>query len=214
MRWCDRRFVAAAVVCVGCTPEFSVQSGPKVPPAEPPGDEVDDLGDPPTWQDCLTGWRGVYTNLTVDDPYVDPRPRDPEAPTDPGELPWWDQADFEKFDPSLDFGSNWWPVDDGLAEDPKYFAAYWHAWLRAWSDTNLTLSIGSSDDIWVSLGDEIIASEPGIHDLVRQPYTVSLDAGVYPIEVRYAHRGSETSGLSLRVLEGDVSVCYPEFEVP
>lgn len=205
-------WLALVSLSAACRPEFSVQSGPKVPPAEPPGDEADDLGDvPDDWRSCPGGWRGIYSNLTVDDPFVAPRPNEPEAPTDPTQLDWWDRTVFEKFDPSLDFGQNWWPVDEGLEEDPKYFAVYWHAWLRAWSNTSVDIALGSADDAWVYLGDDPIIEAPGIHPLERQSYGLSLDAGVYPIRVWFAHRGSESAGFSFRVLSGDVSICYPDF---
>jgi hypothetical protein len=202
---------SVVLIAAGCTPEFQVNSGPKVPPAEPPGDRVDDLGDPPDWQDCPGGWRGVYSNLSIDHPFVAPRPNDDPAPTDPGEVDWWDRPAFEKFDASLDFGQNWWPVDEGLEGDPAYFAVYWHAWVRAWSGTTMSFSLGSADDAWVFLGETPIAEAPGIHEFVREPYSVSLDAGVYPIEVWFAHRGSPSAAFSFRVLSGDVSICYPDF---
>lgn len=208
---------ALALLCVvgaACTPEFGIQEGQKVPPAEPPGQEEDEQGSPPDWANCSQGWRGVYYNLTVHDDYVNPRPEEELAPTDPALLDWWDNPAFEKYDPTLDFGQNWWPVDEGLEEDPKYFAVYWHAWIRPWSDTTLSFSLGSSDDSWVYINGEDKANKAGIRDFVRDTFTVDLDAGQYPIEVWYAHRASISSGFSFRVLQGDVSICYPDFEVP
>lgn len=208
-----RALALAALAAAGaCSPEFTVQSGPKVPPAEPPGDDPDDLGSPPDWQNCPQGWRGQYSNLSINNPDVTPRPLDDPPSTDPHALDWWDRSAFEKFDPTLDFGTNWWPVDEGLEGDPAYFAVYWHAWLRAWSGTTMELLLGSADDAWVYVDGDPIAENPGIHDLERQTYSVSLGAGVYPIEVWFAHRGSASSGMSLRIVSGDVSVCYPEFD--
>lgn len=196
----------------GCTGEFQINQQPKVPPAEPPGEEVEDQGSPPDWTNCSQGWRGVYHNLTVYDAFVDPRPADELAPTDPTLVDWWSDPSFEKFDPTLDFGQNWWPVDEGLEGDPKFFAVYWHAWIRAWSGTTLSFSLGSSDDSWVYVNGTPIANKPGIQDFVRDPFEMYLEAGQYPIEIWYAHRSSLSSGMSFRVLSGDVSICYPNFE--
>lgn len=194
-----------------CGQEVSVNSGPKVPVADPPGKTDDLTGDPPDWQNCYQGWRGVYSNLPAHHPHVTPRPADEPAPTDPALLDWWDTPAYEKYDATLDFGQNFWPVDDGLEGDPAYFAVYWHAWIRAWDDTTLTFSLGSSDDSWVYVNDAPIAEKPGIQPFVRETFDVSLDAGQYPIEVFYAHRASDVSGFSFRVLSGDVSICYPDF---
>lgn len=199
------------VALCACTGEFGVEGPPRVPPAQPPGDDKTEVGDPPDWQNCSQGWRGVYHNLTVHNPHVDPRPADEPAPTVPAELDWWSNPVFEKYDATLDFGQNWWPVDEGLEEDPRYFAVYWHAWLRAWEDTTLSFSLGSSDDSWIYVNGAPIAERPGIQDFVREPYEVYLDAGQFPIEVWFAHRASAQSGFSFRVLQGNVSICYPEF---
>ncbi|MEZ4238568.1 MAG: hypothetical protein R3F59_20920 [Myxococcota bacterium] len=209
-----KRGLWVVALLASCSPEFQVKSGPKVPPAEPPGKDPNDLGDPPDWQNCPTGWRGVYTNLSIDHPDVLPRPNDPVAGTDPHQLDWWERPAFEQYDPSLDFGQNWWPVDEGLEADPAYFAVYWHAWVRAWSGTTMSFALGSADDAWVYLDDVPVAEQPGIHAFERQSYSVSLDAGVYPIEVWFAHRGSVSAAFSFRVLSGDVSVCYPDFDDP
>jgi hypothetical protein len=209
------RYVWIALVAAGCGQDLQFVGRDKVPPAEPPGEEEDTKGDPPDWQNCFQGWRGVYTNLSVHDEFVAPRPDDPPAPTEPEGFDYWDKPiAYEEFDPTLDFGQNWWPVDEELEGDPKYFAVHWDAWIRAWSDTNLSFTLGSQDDAWVYVNEEPIASRPGIQAYVREPYDVWLEAGQYPIEVWFVHRGSESSGFSFRVLSGDVSVCYPDFGTP
>lgn len=206
----SRWALLATALCAACS-EHVIRSPDPVPPAAPPGDD-DDEGDPPDWNTCDLGWRGTYSNLQVHHPYVTPRPNDAPAPTEPDQLDFWDDPTFEQYEGSLDFGSNWWPVDEGLEGDPAYFAAYFHAWIRAWSDTTLTFTLGSADDSWVLVQNEIVASQPGIHEFVREPYDVYVDAGQYPIEVYFAHRASDVAGFSFRVISGDVSICYPEFE--
>ncbi len=192
----------------GCT-EYQIQDPPVVPPAEPPGSN-DELGDPPDWNTCQGGWHGQYVNLEVDDPDVTP-PRKAVPPTEPFALTWWDAPSFEQFDAGLDFGENWWPVDDGLESDPEYFAVHWRGWLRAVSGTDVTFTLGSADDSWVVLNGQILASQPGIHKFEPQIYTVFVEAGQYPIEVFYASRATDPSGFRFRILSGDVMQCYADY---
>lgn len=202
--------VGVLAALVGCGQDVNLSRGPVVPPAEPPGDD-DDRGDPPDWQDCLSGWRGQYYNLTVDHPDVLPGPDAKAAGTDPTEVDWFELEAFEDFDPTLDFGRNFWRVDDGLDGDPAFFAVHWSAWIRAFDDTNVTVVLGSSDDSWVFIDGEPVVERPGIQPFVRETTTFELDAGVYPIDVYYAHRASEESGMAFRVVDGDVLVCYADF---
>ncbi len=203
--------ILVALTIVACGNENNLGSGPVVPVAEPPGEEDDD-GSPPDWQNCTAGWISQYSNLSVDHPHVNPRDNEPLAPTEPSQLDWWDDPAYEDFDASLDFGQNWWPVDQGLEGDPAYFSVRWDAWIRAWSDTTMEFSLGSADDSWVLVNGSAIAARPGIQDFERETYSVGLDAGQYPIEVLYAHRQDE-SGFSFRVISGDVAICYPDYSV-
>jgi hypothetical protein len=196
----------------GCI-EYQPDLQPPPPPAQPPGADATDQGIPPDWNTCYEGWRATFSNLQVSNPYVTPRPADPLAPTDPKQLDWWDDPTREDYELSIDHGaSNWWPVDEGLEGDPAYFAVYWHAWLRAWSDTTLTFQLGSSDDSWIYLNDGPIAEKPGIHPFEFERFEVYVEAGQYPIEAWFAHRASPDSAFSFRVVSGDVSICYPDFE--
>lgn len=195
---------------LGCGRDISFQRS-VVPPAQPPGEEPD-RGAPPDWQNCIQGWRGQYYNLTVDHPDVLPGPDDEPAGTDPLLLDWWTERDaFEDFEPTLDFGRNFWRVDEGLQGDPAYFSARFSAWIRAWSDTDVTVLVGSSDDAWVIIDGQPVVERPGIQPFERETYTFDLDAGVSPIDVFYAHRASDESGFSFRVVSGDISICYADF---
>ena len=210
MKRCTQLAIGA-VLAAGCGQDVGFNVEPPPPPAQPPGDDDDDRGDPPDWENCPQGWRGIYSNLTVDHPDVEPRPNDPPAGTNPEALDWWDRNAYEKFDPTLDFGQNWWPVDEGLEADPAYFAVFWHAWIRAWDDTDVVISLGAADDAWIYVDEVPVAEIPGIHDFERQQYTFYLDGGQYPIKAYFAHRGSDNSGFSFRVVSGNASICYPEF---
>ena len=194
----------------GCSGEYQLVEPPKQKPAVPPGLPDLGYGGPPNWATCGTGWLGRYSNLSKDHPDMEPA-IDAEVVTDPDLLDWWDAPSHEEFVAGLDFGTNWWPIDDGLEEDPKYFAASWVAWLRATDDTTLEFIFGSSDDAWVHLDEDPIAELPGVHPFQQDIYQVNIDSGQYPIQVRYAHR-SGNSGFRFRVLSGEVSICYPNFD--
>lgn len=190
--------------------DYSVRTGPEVPVAEPPGRGDDEFGDAPSWSDCTQGWQGDYANLDPDDPYVVDALT---APNDPIELDWWDDPVFSTFDPVLEFGSGWWPVDEGLADDPGVFAVRWRAWMRVWEPGAVPFVVGAQDDVWVVVGDDVALSMPG-----PQPYEpdqVELDLSdvpsQVPITVYFAHRVSPDSGLRFRPLDPDaVTICLAE----
>lgn len=199
-----------ALVLVACS-DYRVSPPPPVDPAEPPGDN-DEFGDPPDWNDCLTGWHGQYVNFTLDDAFVNP-PRNEVAEEDPYRLDWWDDVAFEQFDASLDFGESWWPVDQGLEEDPQYFGVHWRAWIRTTSGVDVTMTLGSKDDSWVALNETIIASDPGVHLFDPTTYGTYIEAGQYPIEVFYSQRKGDASGFQFRFLTGDLQLCYADYTV-
>lgn len=189
--------------------DYTLRDPPLVPVATPPGEPSDERGAPPNWQNCLEGYLGEYSNLTIDHPDVEPERID--LALDPDALDWWDTPRFQRFDAGLDFGANWWPVDDGLAGDPAYFSARWRAWIRAWSNTTVRFTYGSADDAWILVNDEIVFADPGVKDFVPETREFSLGSGQYPLEVRFAHRSGQ-SGFRFRVLSGDVSICYGQYD--
>ena len=193
-----------------CGVENTLQEPPKVPPAEPPDLPDQGYGGPPDWGNCTSGWLGRYTNLEMSHPDMEP-PIDAPIPTGPEDLDWWDDVDNQEFVAGLDFGTNWWPVDDGLAGDPAYFSASWVAWLRATDDTTLEFIFGSSDDAWIHLNDQVVAELPGTHPFEQDVWQINVESGQFPIQVRYAHR-TGNSGFRFRVLSGEVEICYPDFE--
>jgi fibro-slime domain-containing protein len=204
--------ISLPLLLAACGRDIGFVEAEKPPVAEPPGKDDDPEGEPPDWNTCLQGWRGKYSNLPAGHRYVTPRLADEPMPTDPLVLNLWDEPEYEEFAGSIDWGENWWPVDEGLEDDPMYFAVYYQAWIRAFSGTTLSLLLGSSDDAWVYIDGEPVASLPGIHEAELTRFDVGLGAGQYPIEVYYVHRASPVSALNFRVLGGDVKICYPAWE--
>lgn len=200
---------AWSLLLVACGAEYAFHEPEPVPPAPPPGFVFDEFGAPPDWRDCFPGFRGIYSNLPADHPDV--RPLLEELPVDdPRGLDWWDQVAFERYDPSLDFGPEWWPVDEGLAGDPAYFGVRWLGWIRVWSNTRLEMILGSSDDAWVLIDGQTVVARPGLRDFEPEVISVPVRPGQHSFEIRYAHR-SGPGGFRFRVLSGDVSLCHPDY---
>ena len=184
--------VLAAVLQAGCSDgALRMVVDPGAPPT-PTGSTPDPHGEPPDWSDCAPAFHGTYLNTAVDG-------------DEPIEL-----LSFERWDPSLDFGGDWWPVDDGLPGDPAGFAVTWRAWLRAWSHTEWQLAVSALDVAEVFIDGELVLVED-TGELVPSLASVPLDAGQHTLEVRFEHASEGLDGgFSLRPLGGDVSVCPGE----
>ncbi len=200
--------------------EYRVQPPEPVPPAEPPGREEDAFGSPPDWSTCSEAYLGQYYNLEWTDEGMAEEVEDTGGQTrlelsdlDPLTAPLWEAGDlaFQRYDTSLVFGENWWPVDEDLAEDPGYFSVRWTAWLRALSSGDVVLALGATTDGWVLLDDQVIASVEATETFAPENQTVSIRSGVYPLDIRMAHRGGGEAGFRFRVVSGSVAICYPEF---
>jgi hypothetical protein len=190
---------------LGCS-EFALHEPPPVPPADPPADDPDaDEGDPPDWSTCTEGWFGQYYNVEADDPSVEPE----EAPQDMDALGVWtdDRVADRRFDASLDFGSNWWPVDEGLEEDPDYFAGRWNAWARVTDGGSLDVVLGAETVAWLRVNRDEVAVVSG----EARTVSVAVSPGQFPIELRFAQLWQGESALRFRIASGDVQLCYPDF---
>jgi len=201
------RFLLLGVIATAACTEYRVRGDDPVPPADPPARLPDAQGAPPTdWDACARGFLGRYHNLAPGDVAVaDPSPEDPES------VDWWrdETLAFSRYDPSLDFGENWWPVDDGTTGDPGQFAVRWTAWLRVRDRTLVQVVLGAADDAWVRIGDDVVASQRDRDVMEAGVFDVTLAPGVYPVDVRFAHRIAQRSGVRVRLL-GEPTLCYPE----
>jgi len=197
------------VAAFGACSEYRVEGGDPIPPAPPPERLPDAQGEPPSdWDTCSQGFLGRYFNLEATHPDLDLI-----APVDPESVDWFDdeRIAFSRFDPTLEFGDNWWPVDSGIDGDPAHFAVQWTAWLRIRGNTEVSLLLGAADDAWVWVGDELVASQTDEDELLPEVFATSLRPGVYPVQVRYAHRLATSAGVRFRVVGGEAVLCYPEF---
>lgn len=203
------------LAALACTPEYRVQQDPPPPPAEPPGETLDELGDPPAdWTSCDSGFLGLYANLPADHPDVEPA-LDAEISSDPDAVDWFDDRwrAFSRFDPSLDWGEGWWPVDEGLAGDPLYFSVRWTGWMRVWSSGTHSFLLGAGGDAWMLLDGAVVAELHELQGYAGGLVELNLESGVYPVELRYAHRSEAADGMRFRVVSSseEVRLCYPEF---
>ncbi len=203
--------VSALLLSAACT-EYVVYEPPPSPVAEPPGREVDAHGRPPDWASCRAAWSGQYYNLDAEHPDVLAAAEwSPGA--DPAELDWWDPAGlvFERTDPSLDLGGAWFPVDEGHAADPAFFAVKWAAWLRVERRGNQQLVLGATSDAWVFADERLLAGVEAQRGLSPISVAIDLQPGQYPITVLFAHRLG-APGLRLRFTGDDFAVCPPRFD--
>ncbi len=203
--------IVLATACGGN--EQNIYIPPSVEPPLPPDESTDDEGSPPNFTSCNQGWFASYYNLPNTHPDVEPEEASLPG-LDPAAFDWWDNQyiAYEKYDPSLEFGPNWWPVEEGLQDDPAYFSVKWNAWLRATDDSDVQMVLAGSSDAWVMLGEskEVIASIEGVDEFTVLDVTHRIDSGVYPIQIRYSHRMG-SAGFRFRVVQGDVIICFPDF---
>lgn len=173
----------------------------------------DPESNPPDWTTCVEGYSGYYYNLPASHPDVEPE-EDLAPGTLPTALDWWDETGlaFVRYDSSLDFGLGWYPVEQGFEGDPDYFAVHWQGWMRVKNNnTTVTFSLAAATDLWVQVGEEVIALT-GVQDFDVQDYALVLNANQYPLEVYFAQRAQPSSGLRVKISGQDVRMCYPEYE--
>lgn len=211
IRWLPLTFSIAA-----CS-DYAVFQPDPPPPADPPGDELDAQGEAPSdWVNCGSGHFALYYNLPANHPDVaseDPLPG--TEPVDPDAVGFWDDEwlAYSKYDTTLEFGANWWPVDEGLADDPRLFATQWTSWLRVFDDgAPVQIVLAAETDAFVYVNDELVVART---DVRFDPETISvpLNTGVYALKVRYAQRKGDQGGFRFRVVNpaDDVKVCWPDF---
>lgn len=190
----------ALVVLAACS-EFAVHVEPEPPPAEPPDRDPDAaFGEPPDWTSCEAKWFGQYFNLAAP----------PESiPEGADEAALWEARAFSRVDASLDHGANWWPVDEGLADDPDFYAARWTAWLRITGGGTMQVVLGAQTVAWLLVDGEEVLRVEGEDELDAEVFDVPVETGQFPIELRFAQLVAGESGLRFRVSSVDGQLCYP-----
>ncbi|MFZ5481777.1 MAG: hypothetical protein ACOZNI_33760 [Myxococcota bacterium] len=193
------------VALIGCS-EFAIRKEPEPPPADPPERDPDAaFGDPPDWTTCEAAWFGQYFNLS------EPPEDVPDGAEDSA---LWETRAFSRRDTSLDHGASWWPVDEGLAGDPDYFTARWTAWLRVTGGDTMEVVLGAQTVAWLLVDGEEVLRVEGAEGLEVGSYTIPVETGQFPIELRFAQLVEGESGLRFRIAGLEGAWCYPDFSAP
>ncbi|MFA6322760.1 MAG: PA14 domain-containing protein [Candidatus Buchananbacteria bacterium] len=134
------------------------------------------------------GFSGYYYNLPKTHP-------DMEGAVGPWSKParqndWYSQTYFvfTRIDKDLNFGSNFFPVNTGLAGDPNHFAVNWRAIIDVPTTASYTYKITADDDAWVYIDDQLVSDLNGTHMARTEEKSVQLTAGYHKLEIYYADR--------------------------
>jgi fibro-slime domain-containing protein len=116
---------------------------------------------------------------------------------------WWNAMyhSFSRVDSDADlngaFASSWFPVDDGLPGDPYHFAVHWTGSFYVGSDMTYNYQMGSDDDAWLFIDDDLKLDLGGVHALAMTNDDVFLTAGWHSIDIFFAERHTVEAGFRL-----------------
>ncbi|MCK4554090.1 hypothetical protein KAU19_03945, partial [Candidatus Parcubacteria bacterium] len=145
----------------------------------------------------LSGYYGQYYNLPTNTPGINKK-----APAEAGKATgWYDNKylSFSRIDPDLDFGNNFFPIDEELAGDPYYFSVYWRAILEVPADGNYNYQVKSDDDSWVYIGSNLTTDLRGIHKATGKLQNIYLTKGLHALEIYFAERKQVHSYFSFTI---------------
>lgn len=121
---------------------------------------------------------------------------------------WWSgSASFSRIDTNADlasssFANSWFPVNEGLSGDPYYFAVHWEGQFNvAPGGETRTYSMGSDDDSWLFIDNQLVLDLGGIHAMTSNNYSLSLAGGWHYIDIFFAERHTIQSGFQLTGFE-------------
>jgi len=144
---------------------------------------------------------GDHFNLDCNHPDVE----GPITGVVPGTLP----GQFDWFTPPyyaftagadlLDTPANFFPVDEGLCDDPFYFGIHWETTMTVYEENDYTFRLGADDDAWLFVDGNLVIDLGGIHPLTIVEHTAHLLPGEYDIDLWFAERHFVQSGLTFSV---------------
>jgi len=120
---------------------------------------------------------------------------------------WWDASSpdvnfaFSRVDSDADlnsgFGSSWFPIANTLPGDPYHFAVKWSGSFYVDADQIYNYQMGSDDDSWLFIDNNLELDLGGIHGLAFTNDDVFLSQGWHSIDIFFAERHTSQSGFRL-----------------
>lgn len=142
------------------------------------------------------GFYGQYFNLDENDPGMERYQGTPiPNPTVGPDNPWYDQQyfSFGRVDKTLTFGRGFFPLKEGKAGDPYFFAVHWSALMTVPTSGTYTFSMTADDDGWLLIDNQTVIDLNGIHPAKSGSATIPLTAGNHVLDIYFAERGAGNS---------------------
>lgn len=103
---------------------------------------------------------------------------------------WWDEQylSTSRVDESLDWPSDFFPLDEGKPGDPYHFAVHWTATMEVPEDGSYSFATASDDESWVFVDDQLVVDNGGLHGRTRRSGSADLSAGEHSVDIYFAER--------------------------
>jgi fibro-slime domain-containing protein len=137
------------------------------------------------------GFYGMYYNLTTERSDVEIyKGKEISNPIVAGNNGWYQQKyfSFSRIDANINFGRNFFPIDEGKPGDPYHFAVHWRAAFEAPSNDTYNYSVSCDDDCWVYIDGKLLTDFNGVHAAKTEKKDFQLTAGWHKLEIWYAER--------------------------